>query len=327
MSDAGIGLLRKVLAILPAVQKKQGIRVAELSQLTGIPEEEIVRDLPALVNLCGVPPYSPADLVDLAVEGDRVSIRFAEQFRRPVRLTLREALALEMTLAGWEEDREGPFRTAVRSIREKVRKACSPDVAIKVRGAGDRIAAQRPLGLGARVVGTLKDSLSRQREVEIEYYSRSRGSLSWRAVRPFGIYEQRGHWYLVAMEPAKGGIRTYRADRIRAVRTTDRDYLIPEEFDVGKFRRDGPPDPGDAAVTVDVVFDEDVARFIEETFPAKEFKLRADGSVRARIRVTGPAWLVSEMMRWGARACVEEPSSVRAEVVERAKRTLELYGR
>ena len=43
--------------------------------------------------LCGVPPYSPVDLVDLSIQGDRVSIRFAEPFGRPVRLTLPEAIA------------------------------------------------------------------------------------------------------------------------------------------------------------------------------------------------------------------------------------------
>jgi proteasome accessory factor C len=327
MSDSGMGLLRKVLAILPAVQMNQGIRVSELSKLTGIPEDEIVRDLPALVNLCGVPPYSPIDLVDLSVEGDRVSIRFAEQFRRPVRLTLREALALEMTLAGWEDEREGPFRAAVRSIREKVRRACSPEVAKSVKGAGERIAAQRPMGLAARVVGILKDALSRQREVRIQYFSRSQGRLSDRTVRPYGIYEQRGHWYLVAFETAKGGIRTFRADRIRAAETTDRDYLIPEEFDVGRFRREGPPDPDGEAVTVQVLFAEDVARFIRENFPAREFRRLPDGSVRAWIRITGPAWLLSEMLRWGAKARVETPPQVRTEVVERARRTLELYRR
>jgi proteasome accessory factor C len=327
MSAAGTRLLRKVLAILPLVQHNQGIRVSELATLTGIPEKEIVRDLPDLVNLCGVPPYSPMDLVDLAVEGDRVTIRFAEAYRRPVRLTLREALALEMALSGWEEEREGPFRAAVRSVRGKVRRACSPELAKSMEQAGERIAAAPPPGLAGRMVGLLKEALTRQREVRLVYFSRSQGRLSERIVRPYGIYEQWGHWYAVVFDAQKGHLRTFRSDRIRSAVLTDVDYDIPEDFDVAAFRREEPPEPEGEAIEVHVRFDEEVARFAEARFPAQESRRRGDGSLGAVVRTGGGAWIISELLRWGARAVVESPPAVAAGLVDRARRTLELYGR
>ncbi|MCU0725220.1 MAG: WYL domain-containing protein [Planctomycetes bacterium] len=327
MSDSGMRLLRKVLTILPFVQRNQGIRVSELATLTGIPEAEIVRDLPDLVNLCGVPPYSPMDLVDLAVEGDRVTIRFADAYRRPVRLTLREALALEMALSGWEKEREGPFRNAVRAIREKVRRACSPEVAKSMEQASERIVAAPPPGLAGRMVGVLKDALARQREVTLTYFSRSQGRLSRRVVRPYGIYEQRGHWYAVAFDTEKKRLRTFRADRIKDAGTTGRDYEIPEEFDVAAFRREEPPEPEAGATEVLLRFEEEAARFAEEGFPAQEKKRFADGSLRAVVRTGGRAWIISELLRWGARVMVESPPDVVADLVDRARRTLERYGR
>ncbi len=327
MSGQGLPLLRKVFAILPVVQNHQGISVAELSRLTGLSEQEIVKELPSLVNLCGLPPYSPADLVDLSVEGDRVSIRFADQFRRPIRLTLREALALEMALAGWDREREGPFRSAVRSIRSKVRAGCLPDVARQVETAAGRIEAEPPLGLAARIVGLAKEAMGRLREVEMEYFSRSRGRLGRRRVLPYGIYEQGGHWYVVAFEEAAGGIRTFRADRVREARLTERGYEIPADFDVGQYRREGPPAPEEGARAVTIVFGEAAARFALEAFPAGEKRTRPSGDLEVVVRTTGPAWILSCLLRWGGAAVVEGPADVRSALCARARETLAVYGR
>ena len=46
--------------------------------------------------MCGVPPYFPHDYIAFSLDGDRVYIRFADQFRRPVSLNPLEALALKL---------------------------------------------------------------------------------------------------------------------------------------------------------------------------------------------------------------------------------------
>ena len=50
--------------------------------------------------------YAPNNYVSLWVQGGRVYIRFAEQFERPVRLVLQEALALLLALRPLEADRK-----------------------------------------------------------------------------------------------------------------------------------------------------------------------------------------------------------------------------
>jgi len=322
----GLDLLRKALAVLPVVRANQGIRVSELARMTGIPEVEIVTDLPRLVNLCGVPPYSPMDLVDLAVEGDRVSLRFADQFRRPVRLTLREALALDMALSGWEEEPASPFAKAVAGIRGKVRAVVSPEVADEIDRVDDRISAVKPTGRAGQMLALLKEALSRQVEAELEYYSRSRGRLSRRSVRPYGIYEQDGHWYVAAHDAERDRVITLRADRIRTCELTALEYVIPDDFEVATLRREGPPDP-EGAVDVEVRFIPDIARFAREGFPASSFSEEEDGSVVARLRTTGTAWLISELLRWGGKAFVVAPDSLREELLSRCAGALRLYGR
>ena len=322
----GLEAVRKVLTILPVVTKNQGITVAELSRRTGIPETEIVSDLPKLVNLCGVPPYSPVDLVDLEIRGDRVSIRFAEPFRRPVRLTLSEALALFMALAGWEDGEEGPFGRAVRSIREKVRAALTPEIAEEVEQTVARISAVDGPGRAAGVVARLKDAMDRLVEVQIEYFSRSSGTLSTRLVHPYGIYEQAGHFYLVAWSDPPGRVVTLRADRMRSVTESGGEYEIPADFEVAMFRREGVPEPEEPEIEARIRFDADASRWAREFFPATGIEEERDGSVVATVRTSGRFWLVSELLKWGGRAHVLEPEELRAELVRSARETLGHYG-
>ncbi len=326
MKGHGLVVLRKVLAILPLVQAHQGIQVAELSRLTGIPEAEIAGDLPDLVNLCGVPPYSPIDLVDLEVEDDRVTIRFADQFRRPVRLTLKEALALELALTGFEEEDDGPFAQAVAGIREKVRAALSPRVAQDVSQAGERISAVRSPGLAGKMLLILKDAMNRQVEVSVEYFSRSSGRISRRTIQPYGFYEQTGHWYVVARSVERERVMTFRADRIRSAEPGHAGYDIPDEFEVATYRGRGAPDPVGDGVEATIRFGAEIARFAREAFPAHRVVELDDGAVEATLVTSGTAWLVSELLRWGGGAEVVSPPEIRRELRQRATETLARYG-
>jgi proteasome accessory factor C len=200
-------------------------------------------------------------------------------------------------------------------------------VARQVETVAGRIEAEPPLGLAARIVGLAKEAMGRLRGMEMEYFSRSQGRLGRRRIFPYGIYEQGGHWYIVAFEEASGGIRTFRADRVRDARVTDHTYEIPAEFDVGKYRRDGPPAPEEGASAVTIVFDESVARFVRESFAAGDIRTRPSGDLEIVVRTTGPAWILSLLLRWGGAAVVEGPEDVRDALCARARETLAKYGR
>ena len=67
---------------------------------------ELAEDLTTL-SMCGIAPYSPWELVPVAIEGDRVEVFGAvPAMRGPVRLSLSEAEALSAALsaAGFSAD-------------------------------------------------------------------------------------------------------------------------------------------------------------------------------------------------------------------------------
>jgi predicted DNA-binding transcriptional regulator YafY len=163
--------------------------------------------------------------------------------------------------------------------------------------------------------------------VRIEYFSKRSGRLAARTIRPYGIFEQRGHWYVVAFDESRDEIRTFRADRIREAHTTGVDYEIPEDFEVARYRRSGPPEPEEPAIEAEIRFDAEVARFVRDGFPASALDEHPDGGVTATVRASGTAWLVSELLKWGAAARVVGPDALREALLDGATKTLARYGR
>src|ERR1700710_1326821 len=85
--------LPRLLALVPYLQARQGIRVADAAADFGITEAQLRRDL-QLLWMCGLPGHGPGDLIDLSFEGETVSVIFDAGMSRPLRLTGEEALAL-----------------------------------------------------------------------------------------------------------------------------------------------------------------------------------------------------------------------------------------
>ena len=85
--------LGRLLAIVPWVAARDGPEIAEVCRRFGITQRELLADLD-LLFVCGVYPFTPDVLIDVDIADGRVWIRFADYFRRPLRLTPPEGLAL-----------------------------------------------------------------------------------------------------------------------------------------------------------------------------------------------------------------------------------------
>jgi predicted DNA-binding transcriptional regulator YafY len=74
---------------------------------------------------------------------------------------------------------------------------------------------------------TLVTAARKRERVEIDYVSASRHQSEHRPVDPYGIVHHAGEWYVVGHCHKRGDVRTFRIDRIAALRTTG------ERFDRG----------------------------------------------------------------------------------------------
>jgi proteasome accessory factor C len=76
----------RLLAIVPWIAANDGPTLDEISARFGVPRRKLAEDLEVLMFV-GVPPYTPDAMIEVSIEGDRVWLRFADVFARPLRLT------------------------------------------------------------------------------------------------------------------------------------------------------------------------------------------------------------------------------------------------
>lgn len=92
----------RLLDIVPYVVQNQGISVSELAKHFSITKAELLKDLNTLF-LCGLPGYTPLELIDLSVEDDLVVIRDPQNLSAPRNFTYSEVLILRIALAALQE--------------------------------------------------------------------------------------------------------------------------------------------------------------------------------------------------------------------------------
>ncbi|MHB8505721.1 MAG: WYL domain-containing protein, partial [Acidimicrobiales bacterium] len=202
MSRAPAGeRLARLLTIVPWIASRDGPSVAEVCARFGVAEDELLADLD-LLFLCGVYPFTPDSLIEVDVAGGRVWIRFADYFRRPLRLTPPEGLALlsaaSALLAVPGADPDGALARAVAKLRA-------------VLGVAEKGAVDVELApVDEAVLGTLLASERRHRKVEIEYYSFGRDRTTPRVVHPRRVFNAVGVWYVTGWCELADGERLFR---------------------------------------------------------------------------------------------------------------------
>ncbi len=312
--------LRRVLTLIPLLQERQGMTVSEISRYLGVPPREVTEEIRDLVMMCGVPPYFPHNYIGFYLEGDRVFVRFADHFRRPVRLTLPEALSLTIALRALEGGVGGAgqaFGTAAQGLLRKVREVLAPEEAETLRAAEKRIVAPRAASAPAAArLHALRDAMGRLLRVRIVYFTAHRGALTDRIVEPWGLVEQGGDWYCVAFDSVRRRAVPFRVDRIRSVELLDESYEVPETFDAARWRSPEMYRPTGEETTVRIRFGAEVARFIREQSDPRDLEEGPDGSVVRRLRSASIEWVVQYVLRHAPHAEVLEPAEVRAAVAE-----------
>jgi proteasome accessory factor C len=299
--------VQRILALVPWIVAHPGTGKAELAQRFGISVEQLEADLD-LVLMIGVPPYSPGDYLDVEEdEAGGITIRLADYFRRPLRLTPAEGLALlaagRALLAVPGSDPSGPLATALATLE---RALDLPDLVVEV-GAPDHLDAVR-------------DAVHHRERVEIDYWSAGRDELTTRRIDPAVVFFALGAWYTSAYCHRAEADRMFRVDRIRALRPTGEHFEAPEDgLEPAEVYNPAPDDP---RVTLRLA---PAAAWVAEAYPTQSVTERSGGSLDVVLTVSERAWLERLLLRLGPDAEVVDPAEWRQLRAETAARVLARY--
>lgn len=320
--------IQRILTMIPFLRKNPGVRLDELAAYCGAPPTEILSDLDKML-LCGVPPYLPDDYIGVYVDDGRVEIRFAEHFRRPVRFTLPEALALKLAIESLPPGGDQAYREARKSLLEKIGRILGQEAAES--GGGSRMAATREMegrlvahpGRGPshglpparrrneEVLGVVVPAIEARRELEIEYYSASSDETRQRVVHPYGLVDKSGEHYLVAFCELTNEVRSFRIDRMRAARALAAEFERPRGFSLERFEKREMNFPRRFEVTAEVRFARAVARWVREARKGERMTETKEGDLVVTMKAASMPWLLNEVLGYGPNAEVLGPPEVR----------------
>src|SRR4051812_15652505 len=165
-------------------------------------------------------------------------------------------------------------------------------------------------------LGKLEGAISKQRTVKFNYWSISRDSEEERTLNPYALYQDNGAWYVVGQDLVREDIRTFRVSRIRGdirfATRRERDFRLPEDFDIEPYRDRPPWQIGDIVGEARIEVADDTAWWVERTYGEH-------GSVEDGVFVTeysNAGQLASWIMRQDGRAVPVSPPELKREVAK-----------
>jgi proteasome accessory factor C len=321
--------LRRLLFIVPYVAKHaEGVAVEDLAKLLHTERDELLSDL-ELLSQVGPPDGDPGEYLLVSVEDGRVFVDLAHRLTRPLRLTPAEGCSLLLGIRALRESGIAPFDQAMQSAEKKLLSALGRDAREAETLATSTVVASISSPADAMVATHLRTlvTAARQREqLELDYVSASRHQAERRAVDPYGIVHHAGEWYVVGYCHKRGDVRTFRIDRIAALRKLGTKFERPAEFDLEAYRRERLYVPSADAITVHVQLDPLAVTRIGTTWPVGEVTMHDDGSAALLIDCEGFEWVTGWVLGLGRHAAIAGPEEARVAMRERIARMRELTG-
>jgi len=285
--------LARLLSVIPWVaDRPDGVLIDDVVERFAYPRAQLLEDLQEIVFFVGVYPFTPDALIEVDVSDDQVSIRYADWFSRPLRLSPEDGArlltagrsVLAMTDTNDDRDAASPLLRALTKLGTAL-------------GEGAERAVDVRLGTApADTLGVLRDALERGVQVELEYYSYGRDELSERRVEPAKVFSDQGNWYLSGWCLRAEGARVFRVDRIRSAVATD----IPVKGAKASIDGSFTPSSDDPRVTLQLA---PAARWVVEQYPVEAIDDSGEDII-VTMAVSARAWLERLLLRLGPDATV-----------------------
>ena len=289
----------RLLDLVPYINTHQGISLVELAEVFEVSTDQMISDLTTLW-MCGLPGYTPLELMDLDFESGYVTIRNAPTLARPRSITHEEGVALVLGL--------DVLRSGISSERI--------DLIEAIASLSQRIArlVNLPLALSAssdisqEVTTSVKDAIAHRSGLQISYHSLYKDEISSRVILPLEILESHGYLYLHAYCFTALDFRHFRIDRIQSAHSVE----------VEKPSTALPVNPEKIGFSVKVVRP---TREVAERF--EESNLEA-GTVFKGSSFS-QHWISRSVLASGGAVELLSPADIRSELAKRAELILNRY--
>ena len=290
----------RLLDLVPFLLSHQGISLADLAKHFKVESDVIIDDLNTLW-MCGLPGYTPLELIDLAFDSGYVTIRNAAPLAYVRTMSSTEIVSLTLGLDLLRENSE--------KLGEDQSNRIERLSALLRKQIGEQITIASSSHTAHRSVVAL--SISQRVPVQMTYYSSNSDHKSQRLVTAYDFFQENEVEYFQAYCHSSKGMRTFRVDRIVEVSLADVEAEIPS----GQVEKNERIRVGATVRSLD--------RASAEAFRLDFAQLQVGAGVT--LEAFSPEWLVRAIMAGAGSLAVDDPAEFRLQIRESVDATIALY--
>jgi proteasome accessory factor C len=289
----------RLLDLVPYINSHQGISLKELANVFNVTQAQMTNDLTTLW-MCGLPGYTPLELMDLDFESGFVTIHNAETLSKPRSITFDEGVALVLGL--------DLLRSTISNDRA--------DLLEKIDSLSLRLSEliKLPSALSAASVvnqdasSAILEAIKSRSGLEIVYHSLYRDETSTRIILPIEIIESDGQRYLSSYCHTSSDFRQFRIDRIQSAKLEK----VPREIPKTSSQASG------HTSTIKVLTP---TREIAERFKQRELSMNSEFACESYSL----QWVERSIMASGSSVCLLTPPEIRESISTMAQSMLDRY--
>ena len=293
----------RLLDLVPYIVAHPGISITELAKEFSISRDEVLKDL-NLLFLCGLPGYTPLELIDISFDEESVVIRDPQNLAAPRNLNESEALIARIALAALEEStpKTSAAYLQIIALREKIAKAFSSSIPAS--------AITFTLDKERATLEAIEGAIKQELDLEITYNNVTKDSSSRRSITPISIIAEDKRTLVSAYCHSAKGLRTFNLAQISEVSTKER--IVRTDLERLEDSR------GSSA---EVIIKSEDSRFLSENASS----LKELSKSCYQIDIFQPEWIVRSVLAGADSLELAKPLELRAEIAERANRALLAY--
>ena len=299
MSDA-TGRAIRLLDLVPFLRANPGMNIKEIATEFKVSVPEIVSDLDLLM-VCGLPGYTPLELIDLSTDEGYVTLRDPQNLEYPRNFTIHELLILKIALSALLVDSPPMLHSEIGSLISKLDHQMPNQISSEgILFVPDNILNLRRIG---------EEALVKNQQVEIAYRNDTKDELTNRKISLIREYESEGEYFWDAWCHLANAKRTFNLEKISSA------TLSMDPSSIGDLSGEG------SALTVRLRIRQKSQFFAKHQNILKQ----TEEPEIYEARIYQREWLVREILSAGETATVITPSDLKVQVKKRATQALSQY--
>ena len=291
----------RAMDLIPYVVENPGVSTSELAQKFSVTVKQIEEDL-SLIFMCGLPGYTPYDLIDLVFEDGIVSVIDPQVLTKPRNFSKAEHVAIVLgleilkNLAGDKPD----YQLKISQVLSKLNKSV-PNIEIVLKNEQS-----------FQYFQVINQAIKLSRSLQIVYNSESKDVQKIRSVIPVRMFLQNAQVYLVAHDPDSGIEKVFKLSNLTACELGDI-VQIPSSI------------VEEESIKVEILVDDKHRMFIERNSSIIVEQRQIVGAIKATIKVQSMDWIKRAVVSNAPGIQVISPPDLASWVKETASKMISLY--